>query len=401
MKLGLFGGTFDPIHLGHRYLAEKAAEAAGLDKLIVIPAKIPPHKIASGLVSEQDRLEMCRLAFADLDCVEVSDFEMKNEGKSYSYNTVLHFRELYPDCELYFIMGSDQLLTFEKWYRYEDILHMAGIIALSRGEEDSVAELEAKAASLGAEDGRVIVVKTEPFEISSTAIRDAFANGSDPSCYLDKNVVEYIVSRGLYAPAREEAVSFKKKYSAYRELIKSCLSKKRAQHSVNVANAAVRLAERYGEDPEKAYVAGLLHDVCKELPPERQKELVLRCRLDISEVEKNAQPLFHAPAGAVYIEEELGIKDEDVIAAVRYHTVGCGDMSKLAQIIYLADLISADRDYKDVRKMRRYAVQSLEKAMLEALKFSLSDSVGKENSIPVCTLECYNRFVMLSKMKED
>lgn len=189
----------------------------------------------------------------------------------------------------------------------------------------------------------------------------------------------------------------KKKYSDYKSYIKENLSKKRAQHSVNVADAAVRLAKLYGADEEKAYVAGLLHDVCKELPPEKQLEYVLRSPLDVSEIEKKTVALFHAVAGSVFVQEHFGIDDPEIIRAIRYHTVACGDMDKLSQIIYIADLISEDRDYKDVKKMRKYAEQGLEKAMLEALKFSIADSVGKENTIPLSTLESYNYFVKLNK----
>ena len=400
MTIGLFGGTFDPVHLGHRYLLDEVMKAVRFDRVYIIPAKIPPHKAASGMTSEQDRFEMCRLAFSDLDSVFVSDFEMKNEGKSYSYNTVKHFKELHPEDKLYFIMGSDQLLSFDSWYRPDDILEMTGIIAVSRDDDISNSELEAKASSLSKGKDSIIIVGTKPFELSSTQIRNAVGSGEDVSGFLAPKVYEYIKSKGLY---RQEADSgmCKKDKNYYKDYIKEHLSKKRAQHSINVADAAVRLAKLYGADEDKAFIAGMLHDVCKELPPDEQLKLVMRSELDVSEVEKTAPPLFHAVAGSVFIQDEFGIKDTDIIRAVRYHTVGCGNMDKLSQIIYLADLISDDRDYKDVKKMRRYAEQGLGKAMLEALKFSITDSVGKGNTIPVCTLECYNDLVKASKKKEE
>lgn len=186
----------------------------------------------------------------------------------------------------------------------------------------------------------------------------------------------------------------KKLIGSYKEYLKKNLSKKRYSHSVNVANAAAALAERYNEDKDKAYVAGLIHDTAKELPADEQLELVLKSELNVSDVEKKSTPLFHAIAGAELIQTLFDIHDQAIIDAVRYHTVACKDMSKLSQIIYLADLISEDRDYKDVKKMRKYCEQSLEKGMLEALKFSISDSVKKENTIPVSTLEAYNDFAL-------
>ena len=390
--IGIFGGTFDPIHLGHRYLAEAAIAEAGLDKLIIMPAKIPPHKADAKIVSGEQRLEMCRLAFSNLDKAEISDHELGQEGKSYSYNTVRWLKESYPDSRICFIMGSDQLEVFDTWYRWQDILELADIIVLSREDGLAAEVLEKKAARFTDIPGKVTVIRVKPFEISSTKIRKMLGNNEDCSCYLDKKVIEYIKEEGLYNIAPQQGFD-KKKYSSYKSYIKEHLSKKRAQHSMNVADAAVKLARLYNGNEEKAYVAGLLHDVCKEMPPEKQLEYVMRSPLDVSEYEKKTTALFHAVAGSVFIQEEFGIADPEIIRAVRYHTVACGDMDKLSQIIYIADLISDDRDYKDVKKMRKYAEQGLEKAMLEALKFSLADSVGKENTIPLCTLEAYNYFL--------
>ncbi|MBQ9375758.1 MAG: bis(5'-nucleosyl)-tetraphosphatase (symmetrical) YqeK [Ruminococcus sp.] len=191
----------------------------------------------------------------------------------------------------------------------------------------------------------------------------------------------------------------KKKICEYKDYLKKNLSKKRYTHSLNVAESALALAERYKADKDKAYVAGLIHDVAKELPTEKQRKLVVNSKLNVSDIETKATPLYHAIAGAELIQTEFGIDDEEIIDAVRYHTVACKDMSKLSQIVYLADLISEDRDYKDVKKMRKYCEQSLEKGMLEALKFSISDSVRKGNSIPCSTLEAYNDFTLLYNKK--
>lgn len=189
----------------------------------------------------------------------------------------------------------------------------------------------------------------------------------------------------------------KKVIGKYKAYLKENLSKKRYNHSVNVAGAALELARRYDADADKAYIAGLLHDCAKELESSRQLELALKSDLDVCQVEKKATALYHAIAGSELVKTQFDITDKEIIHAIRYHTVGCKDMPKLSQIVYLADLISEDRDYKDVKKMRKYAEQSLDKAMYEALKFSVADSVSKGNSIPVCTLEAYNDFV--AKMK--
>lgn len=188
-----------------------------------------------------------------------------------------------------------------------------------------------------------------------------------------------------------------KQVGIYKKYLKEHLSKKRYTHSLNVANSAVMLAGKYGGDTDKAYTAGLLHDIAKELPAEEQLAIVKRSELDVCEIETMSPPLFHAIAGAELVREIFGIRDEEIIWAIRRHTVAAGGMSKLDAIIYLADLISADRDYKDVNRMRKLADKSLERAMCEALRFSISDSVSKGNSIPLSTLEAYNDYIRYRK----
>lgn len=174
--------------------------------------------------------------------------------------------------------------------------------------------------------------------------------------------------------------------------LKPRMGKKRFLHSVNVAYEARKLAKRYGADEDKAFVAGYLHDCAKELDTEKQRGLAERCELPPEAAELAAPPLLHAIAGAVAVREELHINDDDIYAAIRYHTTGAPEMTLLGQIIYLADLVSEDRDYKDVKRMRKIAYEDISEAMLEALKFSISDSIKKENSIMRCTWLAYNEY---------
>lgn len=201
-KIGIFGGTFNPVHKGHTKALEKILNNVELDKVIVLPSKIPPHKSASELAGEEDRLNMCKLAFADFQNLEISDFEMKNQGKSYSVITLRHFHKIYPDDELFFIMGSDMLLYFEKWYEYKEILSLAALLCLSRSDEDTD-KLEPFAEKLRKQGGRVKIVNAPVFEISSTEIREKIKKNEDCSCYLDKNVVQYILEKNLYSRGNE------------------------------------------------------------------------------------------------------------------------------------------------------------------------------------------------------
>ncbi|MGN1481822.1 bis(5'-nucleosyl)-tetraphosphatase (symmetrical) YqeK [Porcipelethomonas sp.] len=182
--------------------------------------------------------------------------------------------------------------------------------------------------------------------------------------------------------------------------LKKRLSKKRYNHSVNVANEALKLAKTYGENLDKAYFAGLLHDVCKELLPSEQKQMMLEGNMDISGAELATKALWHGPAGAYFIEKEMGIKDKDILNAVRFHTVGRSGMSRLEEIIYMADLISEDRDYKDVDKMRKLAYTDFEKAMLEAFCYSIEGVVKKQGYIPEYTVDAYNQYLYVCSVRK-
>ncbi len=180
-------------------------------------------------------------------------------------------------------------------------------------------------------------------------------------------------------------------------LLKARLSKKRYTHSVNVARAAFNLAELWGEDPERAYLAGLLHDCCKEIPFDEQAELMRTGPFEVSEDEWRSKPVWHGIAAASYMHTELSIDDMEMLGAARWHTVGCAHMSRLEEIVYMADLISADRNYHDVEHFRKLAHSDLNRALFEALRYSIENVLKKGNLILISTAEAYNRYLLLTQ----
>ncbi len=190
------------------------------------------------------------------------------------------------------------------------------------------------------------------------------------------------------------SIDDKKKY------LKENLSQKRYQHSLNVAAECRKLAEKYGEDPDKAYYAGLLHDICKEMPAEEQKALVLESGFSVFREELETRSLLHGIAGAYFVKTKYGVGDIDILNAIRFHTVGRAGMSLLEEIVYLGDLVSAERDYKDVEKMRRLVYTDLNEAMLYALTFSIKAVLKKKGLIPPCTIDGYNFYTALLKQDE-
>lgn len=199
---GIFGGTFNPIHNGHLHLLQEADAALCFDRILLIPANIPPHKRAEDLAPGKDRLEMARLAVAEMPKAFVSDIELRAKGKSYTVLTLEKLHALFPGDRFTLLMGADMLLSFDQWYRWREILQLADLAAFARncGEEEA---LEKKAAGLpGAR-----VIRAEPLPLSSTLVRETLRRGRDASGMAPEEVLRYIERRGLYRkplPAPQE-----------------------------------------------------------------------------------------------------------------------------------------------------------------------------------------------------
>ncbi len=186
----------------------------------------------------------------------------------------------------------------------------------------------------------------------------------------------------------------------YESLIKSRLSEYRFTHSMNVAKSAVELAEKYGADKEKAYIAGVLHDVMKEENLDVQREFIEKNGEKMTFLELNSKSVYHQMSGSAYAKLELNIDDEDILNAIRFHTTGRRGMTLLEKVIYTADFISAERNYPDVDVMRAKAKVSLEDAMLYSLKYTINDLTSKTAVIHPDTIECYN-WIIENNFKED
>ena len=184
-------------------------------------------------------------------------------------------------------------------------------------------------------------------------------------------------------------------YSVYINILKSRLNEQRFHHSLCVADEAKRLAIKYGCDPEKAYFAGLLHDITKNAPKEEHLQIFSRFGIMLNDIEKNAVKLWHAMSGAAYIKHILKIEDDEIISAVRYHTTAKADMTLLEKIIYLADFTSLDRDYDDVSVIREYVDESLDKAFVYALQYSICDLVNNKKCVHIDTIAAYNQAVSM------
>lgn len=363
----IFGGSFDPPHNSHVEIASFAAALPNTDKLLVVPAYVAPHK-AAAKAGFEDRLDMCRLAFAGIEKVSVSDIERTLGDKSYTVNTL---KALQKDGPLALLMGADMAETLDRWYHADEIVQLCEIWAVSRDGRIDVSALERMGA-------RYRVLELDPPGISSTEIR----NNKREDAVL-KPVEDYIKSHSLYGID-----------NSYKQVLRSRLSDKRYHHCLMVAAEAVRLAEKYGADVKKAYTAGLLHDITKDTPQNEQLKLIKEFGIIMTNLEKNSFKLWHAITGAYYIKNRLKIDDDDIFDAVRYHTTARADMPLLSKIIYLADYTSADRDYDGVSEMRRAVDEGIPTAMRIALEFTVDDLSGRGLEVHPDTLaalsECGN-----------
>ncbi len=194
----VFGGTFNPIHLGHVEIINKVLELNTTEKVIVMPTSLPPHKISTDLACDADRFEMCKLATEDINGVEVSDLELLRGGRSYTYDTLKQLKNIYPEIELSLVCGGDMIVTFKEWYRYEDVLKLADIIAVRRVGIDNI-EFDNAVRELINIGGVIDVLKGEISEISSTEIKKNINNAQYLTKFLPQKVYNYIKANNLYS----------------------------------------------------------------------------------------------------------------------------------------------------------------------------------------------------------
>ncbi|HWS42523.1 MAG TPA: HD domain-containing protein, partial [Pseudoflavonifractor sp.] len=316
MRIGVYGGTFNPPHLGHMTSARAAIGALGLEKLLFIPAAAPPHKVLpEGSAGPLERLDMAALMADGLDAepgqrcaVRADDVELRRAGKSYTADTLAELRALHPEDELWLLMGSDMFLSLQSWREPERITALAGIAAFAREEGDSLAVMERQAVRLQEDFGARVALVPLPkvTQLSSTELRAALAEGEGGE-NLWTQVYGYILLRGLYRVGKDlRALCDQDLRSASYSMIQA----KRVPHIQGTEAAAAALAERWGADVEKARRAAILHDCTKYLRAEEQLALCAHWGEELDELERSAVKLLHSKTGAWIARETFGVDDE-------------------------------------------------------------------------------------------
>ncbi|MBR5114433.1 MAG: nicotinate (nicotinamide) nucleotide adenylyltransferase [Oscillospiraceae bacterium] len=367
-RTGLFGGTFNPPHIGHISVADKAVESLGLDRLIIMPTGTPPHKeLSDGTPDADARLEMTRLAAGDVPSAEVSDMEIRREGRSYTADTVSAILADSPDTELWLIVGDDMFFSIEHWYDSRRLLSSVSLAVFARS--DSMDRILAHAEKLRAAGANVRVVEKEVVEISSTEIRSVLPKRGGRE-YLSDPVYSYIIRNRLYNALPD--------IDWLREKALALLKPSRVAHVLGTEKTAAALALRWGADEADARTAALLHDCTKRLNADEQ--LNFDSLRDTMQTNPVPEKLFHAITGAELAQREFGVSDE-IRGAIRWHTSGKPGMTVLEKIIYLADLVEPNRTFPAAERIRGVCFEDLDAAMRDALEFSV-ESV-KERNLPL------------------
>lgn len=369
MRIAIYGGAFNPVHNEHINIALSAVRELSLDKLIIIPTAVSPHKRTSLTASPRARLEMCRMAFGAIECAEVSDYEIKRGGISYSYVTCRHFRKLYENDELFFIIGADMLKGFHLWREPEEILKCVTLSVCARESADELKKyIKTFQSNFKSE---IVNFGYVGKKVSSTRVRTLAALGEDTAGFVPDCVRNFIKKRELYA---------------LKDLwrVKKLLTPERWAHTVRVAIAAAENCRNAGVYEIDAITAAALHDCAKYLSEEAEELKGFIFPKDVP------APVVHQFTGAYVAEHTFGIRDKDILNAIRYHTTGRENMSNLEKLIYLSDLLEEGRDFDGVGRLRKLFKQNIDGCLMASLEHQLEYLRSTGAPVSPLTMRAYN-----------
>ena len=348
-KIGIFGGSFNPPHVGHIRSAAYAAERLGLGRLLLMPTWQTPGKNMPDALPEQ-RLTMLRLAVRGQEKLAVSDLELRQGQECYTYDTVRGIQAQYPGAEIYLLLGTDMFLKFRQWRCAPELLKTVNLVALRRGDKKEAALLEEEAKILTEQGGSVVLLENPVLPISSTQVRRllAFQAGAD---FLDPKVFDYIRQEKLY----DTGADFRHLPMEQLEpVVVRLLNPNRVNHVLGCRDTAVALAKKWGADQVDAARAGLLHDITKAL----------------DDFSRKYPKTLHALTGSLVAERIFG-ENKAVVSAIESHTTGKANMNLLETIIYVADYMEPNRDFPGVERLRALAFTDIRAALKLGLEMTL------------------------------
>ncbi len=358
MRIALLGGSFDPVHFGHLMIADAAVTRLGYDAVVFVPAAVSPHKKDARPASPDDRLAMLNAAVLGDRRFLVDDCELRRKGVSFTIDTIEDLEERYrPEGRIGLIIGEDLVAGFSTWRRVDELVARVDIVLATRpgGQVPDFAYPHTK-------------LENAPMDISSTSARALIAEGSSWRYLVPASSRRIIEERGLYGCLSRKDDALESLSDAVERFAFESLSPSRYLHSRGVAQLAGELCARFGMDARKGYLAGIAHDVCKEMSSDRIIALAVLDGAPLSSVERDKPALLHARAAANFLESRFGCRDESVLNAIRHHTFGECGMDDLSKAVYIADKIEPSRksvssNLRD--KIRRAPLGELFAATLE------------------------------------
>ena len=381
-RIGIYGGTYSPPHIGHLRAAEYAIESLKLDRLMLIPTGVSPHKQMSAGATSEDRLQMLRLSTLGMEKAEVSEIEIRREGSSYTVDTLRTIRQENPGCELVLLMGTDMFLSFLTWREPEPIMELATLAVFCRGERGEAEKIAAQKIALEAMGARIELVHNPVTAISSTDLRRMLVFGcADP--FLMPGVGDYIREKGLYGTGKNRKNLTMEELEA--EVV-SLLNPNRVAHVLGCRDCAVELARVYGENEVDAARAGLLHDITKAIDGPLQLTLCAEYGIVLDTFSRAFPKTLHALTGSLVAGRIFG-ENENVVSAICHHTTGRANMTLLEKIIYIADYVERNRDFPGVEEMRAMAYTDLDRAVLMGLESAVAHVKRQGQGLAPATME--------------
>lgn len=373
MRIGIFGGTFDPIHTGHLAILKAAAESGCLDRIMVIPNAIPPHKSLQTISMASYRCEMVRIALEETSFaipVTLSDIELFREGKSYTLDTILELKSGHsPDDQFILVYGSDVIYDIEDWHMPRQIMKECELLFAERpgfgGEKFrvKVRDLEDRYSA------RIAVFQADYVDISSTELREMLqSDDKSANKHLLPALKEWITTNRIYsdqpyfARISPETLAI---LHEYERILQKMIDRKRLIHSLNTMREAVKLALLYHGDLKKCAIAGLLHDCAKSMP-ENGKNFLHNSNI-YGEQTNSFSDIYHSYQGRQVAVDCFSIDDPDILSAIYFHTTSRAGSSLLEKIIFVADKIEPGRTFPGIEEIRKTTYANLEEGMFSCL----------------------------------
>lgn len=381
MRIGFYGGAFDPFHNGHLSIISGALKSKRVDIVIVIPSVLSPFKKGTEISAAPYRYYMTADAIKSLPSDEsykvfISDAEFYMNEVCYTAKLLKQFtskdyitaflenrgflkKQATEKHDYFWLCGSDILNDFDRWFQCESILTMVTLMVAHRPSNVDAERSFKQQTDLFEKkfNTKLEIFNIDGIKVASSEIRQT----RDFRC-VPEPVKKFIKTNNLYPvdnPLTFASTKAKNDFYRYSSILFPVLSRKRLLHSLNVSLLSAKYALIYGEDVDRALIAGVLHDCAKELSDVEQQQLAIKASGDAFDDKK----LWHSPAGSVIANREFGITDSRILDAIMYHTTGREGMSTLEKIVFLADKLEPSRTYSDLKKIRETALIDLDKAV--------------------------------------